>query len=243
MSFIKIKDPRKREELIKDLIETRKRIKDNFIAKKVGESEYQTGLTKLFKPVTETQKATAKEITEAQKAATEKITQGLLPIKEGLENLTIIPPIEAGETKTAIETTNEDITNIGKMPIDYLLPIIGKQKTQSDIKPGDPKISLFFIGKTPVKIEENDIIINNKTYIGTPGLWRLLTSKDIPKISEYKKIDLNRYIKIMSLTNTTRQGFNRENRRVGGNEKMNKLIKPFVETLEERGEDEFLNKI
>ena len=243
MSFIKVKDPRKREELIRDFIETRKRIKDNFIARKVGEAEYQTGLTKLFKPVTETQKTTAKEITEAQKATAEKITSELLPIREGLENLTIIPPIKAGETKTAIETTNEDITNIGKMTIDYLLPIIGKQKTQSDIKPGDPKISLFFIGKTPVKIEENDIIINNKTYIGTPGLWRLLTSKDIPKISEYKKIDLNRYIKIMSLTNTTRQGFNRENRRVGGNEKMNKLIKPFVETLEERGEDEFLNKI
>ena len=54
MSFIKIKDRRRREELIKDLIETRKRIKDNFIARKVGESEYQRGLTKLFKPVTET---------------------------------------------------------------------------------------------------------------------------------------------------------------------------------------------
>ena len=80
MSFIKVKDPRKREELIKDFIGVRKRIKDNFIAKKVGEIEYQTGLTKLFKPVTETQKATAKEITEAQKAATEKITQELLPI-------------------------------------------------------------------------------------------------------------------------------------------------------------------
>ena len=52
MSFIKVKDPRKREELIRDFIETRKRIKDNFIAKKVGEAEYQTGLTKLFKPVT-----------------------------------------------------------------------------------------------------------------------------------------------------------------------------------------------
>ena len=243
MSFIKIKDPRRREELIKDLIETRKRIKDNFIARKVGESEYQTGLTKLFKPVTETQKATAKEITEAQKTATEKITQGLLPIKEGLENLTIIPPIKTGEPIPTIETTKEDITNIGELPIKYLLPVIGKQKTQSDIKPGDPKISLFFLGKTPLKIEENDIIINDKTYIGTNGLWKLLTSKDIPKISEYEKIDLKRYIKIMSLTNTTRQSFNRENRRVGGNEKMNKLIKPFVETLEERGEDEFLNKI
>ena len=96
MSFIKVTDPRKREELIKDFIQTRKRIKDNFIAKKVGESEYQTGLTKLFKPVIETQKATAKEITEAQKTATEKITQGLLPIKEALENPIVIPPIEAG---------------------------------------------------------------------------------------------------------------------------------------------------
>ena len=82
MSLIKIKDPRRREELIKDLIETRKRIKDNFVAKKVGEIEYQRGLTKLFKPVTETQKTTAKEITEAQKATAEKITSELLPIKE-----------------------------------------------------------------------------------------------------------------------------------------------------------------
>ena len=87
MSFIKVKDPRKREELIRDFIETRKRIKDNFVAKKVGEIEYQTGLTKLFKPVTETQKATAKEITEAQKATAEKFTSELLPIKEGIEEL------------------------------------------------------------------------------------------------------------------------------------------------------------
>ena len=87
MSFIKVKDPRKREELIRDFIETRKRIKDNFVARKVGEAEYQTGLTKLFKPVTETQKATAKEITEAQKATAEKITKELLPIKESIERL------------------------------------------------------------------------------------------------------------------------------------------------------------
>ena len=85
MSFIKIKDLRKREELIKDLIETRKRIKDNFIARKVGESEYQSGLTKLFKPVTETQKATSKEITEAQKATAKEITEAQ---KEATEKIT-----------------------------------------------------------------------------------------------------------------------------------------------------------
>ena len=86
MSFIKVKDPRKREELIKDFIETRKRIKDSFIAKKVGESEYQTGLTKLFKPVTETQKETAKEITEAQKTATEKSHRDFYLLRKVLRN-------------------------------------------------------------------------------------------------------------------------------------------------------------
>ena len=105
MSFIKIKDPRKREELIKDFIETRKRIKDNFAARKVGEIEYQTGLTKLFKPVIETQKATAKEITDAQKAATEKITQGLLPIKAGSEGL---PGAISFPTYPALEMTEEE---------------------------------------------------------------------------------------------------------------------------------------
>ena len=105
MSFIKVKDPRKREELVRDFIETRKRIKDNFIARKVGEAEYQTGLTKLFKPVTETQKATAKEITDAQKAATEKITQGLLPIKAGIEGL---PGALSFPTYPALETTEEE---------------------------------------------------------------------------------------------------------------------------------------
>ena len=233
MSFIKIKDPRRREELIKDLIETRKRIKDNFIARKVGESEYQTGLTKLFKPVTETQKATAKEITEAQKAATEKITQGLLPIKEGLENLTIIQPIEAGETIPAIEFTEEQKTIIGSTASDFLQKTHGRTATQADIKPVDIKKGLFKIGETEVKVEDNDLIIKNKPYNGTDGLWDLLTSKDIPNKSDYTVDDLYNYAYIMYDTNTTRQGFNRNNRRVGGtNKKMNKLIKPLVIAIE-----------
>ena len=105
MSFIKVTDPKKREALIKDFIETRKRIKDNFVAKKVGEIEYQRGLTKLFKPVTETQKTTAKEITEAQKATVEKITSELLPIKESIEGL---PGAISFPAYPALEMTEEE---------------------------------------------------------------------------------------------------------------------------------------
>ena len=237
MSFIKVKDPRKREELIRDFIETRKRIKDNFVARKVGESEYQTGLTKLFKPVTEAQKATTKEITEAQKATAEKIASELLPIKESIERL---PEAISFPAYPALEMTEEQITKIGPIASKYLLPTFRQKATQSDIKPGDSKGTFFKIGETPIKIENDNITIKDTPFKGTDGLWRLLTSKDIPDISEYKAEDLRDYIYIMDITKAT---YDKNNKRVGGNNKMNKLIKPFVITLEEDGEDGLIDKI
>ena len=226
MSFIKVKDPRKREELIRDFIETRKRIKDNFIAKKVGEAEYQTGLTKLFKPVTETQKATA-----------EKITQELLPIKEGIEGL---PGAIMFPAYPALEMTEEKITNIGPTASKYLLPTFRQKATQSDIKPGDPKGTFFKINETPIKIENDDIIIKDVRFMGTDGLWELITSKDIPDIEKYNAIDLQDYITIMHVTKAT---YDKNNKRVGGNDKMNKFIKPFVKTLEKGGGEALIDKI
>ena len=243
MSFIKIKDPRKREELIKDLIETRKRIKDNFIARKVGEAEYQTGLTKLFKPVTETQKATAKEITEAQKATAERIEKGLLPIREGIESLTMLP-IETGEPIPAIEYTEKEKTELGNLAVDGLTRTHGRKATQSDLIPVNPKEGLYKIGKTSVTIRNNDLYVGNKEKInGTPGLWELLTSRDIPDKTKYKPNDIFNYTLIMYYTNTTRQSFNKDNKRIGGgNKKMNDLIKPFVVAFETDKINEKINK-
>ena len=177
MSFIKIKDPRKREELIKDFIETRKRIKDNFVAKKVGEIEYQRGLTKLFKPVTETQKATTKEITDAQKATVEKITGELLPIKEGLQNLTIIPPIEAGEAIPALEMTEEEKTNLGPKATKALMGLASKGGV-GKIFGLNVKEKKLHIGGKPITIKDDNIIIEGVEYKGTPGLWELIMSEN-----------------------------------------------------------------
>ena len=219
MSFIKVKDPRKREELIKDFIETRKRIKDNFIAKKVGEIEYQTGLTKLFKPVTETQKATAKEITEA----TEKITKELLPIKEGIEKL----PGAISEGFPALGMTEEELIKIGPIARKYIQSNLGRATTKAGLYSEDDNLK---IGYRPVKIGNDDIIIDDERFKGTVGLWKLITSKDIPDKTEYKAEDLAGYITIMHITKAT---YDKNNKRVGGNDKMNKLIKPLVKALEE----------
>ena len=238
MSFIKIKDPRKREELIRDLIETRKRIKDNFIARKVGESEYQTGLTKLFKPVTETQKTTAKEITEAQKAATEKITSELIPIKEGVKEL----PLKLfNQVFPSIEFNERDITNLGSIAVNnlkrYFKPNEGDLSTGIRDKDGS-----FYIGSEPVRIRDNNITIDNTEYSGTSGLWKLITSKNIPDKSEYTPEDLVTYSYIMSKTNTARNKYNPHGQyRGGNNRKMNEIIKPFVRELENDNTDNKIN--
>ena len=227
MSFIKIKDPRKREELIKDLIETRKRIKDNFIARKVGENEYQTGLTKLFKPVTETQKATAKEITEAQKAATEKITGELLPIKEGLEK---IPDITF-PTYPAVEMTKEEIEKLGPIATDALIKLASKKGIDKSFGL-TVKNKKLHIGDKPITIKDNNIIIDGEEYTGTSGLWELIISQE-PQEGKYTEDDYLNYINLLVQTNTIYQGNNPNQNRAksSGGDKWNKLISPVWEHI------------
>ena len=229
MSFIKIKDPRKREELIKDLIETRKRIKDNFIARKVGEIEYQTGLTKLFKPVIETQKATAKEITDTQKATAEKITSELIPIKEGLEK---IPDITF-PTYPAVEMTKEEIEKLGPIATDALIKLASKKGIDKSFGL-TVKNKKLHIGDKPITIKDNNIIIDGEEYTGTPGLWELIISQE-PQEGKYTEDDYLNYINLLVQTNTIYQGDNPNQNRAksSGGDKWDKLISPVWEHIRE----------
>ena len=62
MSFLKISDPTKRDAMVKDYLDLKKNIRDNLLSERTGEQQLQTDLSKFFKPITETQKATAREI-------------------------------------------------------------------------------------------------------------------------------------------------------------------------------------
>ena len=233
MSFIKIKDPRKREELIKDLIETRKRIKDNFIARKVGEIEYQTGLTKLFKPVTETQKATAKEITKAQKETAEKFTSELLPIREGIEEM---PTKLFRKIFPSIEFKASDIINFGPLAVEALLQAFTKKDIDKfyGIYVEDGK---FKIGNEFITIEDNDIKVKDKIFEGTKGFWNLVTSR---KPENFTEEDLNKYQQLVILTNTAYRNNNpNQNKpKASKSNKWKNIIKPIWEAIKEQEEDE-----
>ena len=229
MSFIKVTDPRKREALIKDFIETRKRIKDNFIARKVGESEYQTGLTKLFKPIMETQKTTAKEITEAQKTTAEKITSELLPIKESLEK---IPGITF-PTYPAVEMTKEEIEKLGPIATDALIKLASKKGIDKSFGL-TVKNKRFYIGDKPITIKDDNIIIKDVEYKGTPGLWELIISQE-PQEGKYTEDDYLNYINLLVQTNTIYQGDNPSNPKPKSStsKKWENLISPVWEHIRE----------
>ena len=76
MSFLKTSDPAKRDAIVKEYLELKKNIRDNLLSERTGELELQTDLSKFYKPITETQKATPREITE-----------GLKSIREGIKKL------------------------------------------------------------------------------------------------------------------------------------------------------------
>ena len=231
MSFIKVKDPRKREELIKDFINTRKRIKDSFIAQKVGESEYQTGLTKLFKPVTETQKETAKEITEAQK----KITSELLPIKEGIEEL---PTKIFRKIFPSIELKASDIVNLGPLAVDALLQAFTKKNI--DLTFGlYAQEGKFKIGNKEVNIEDNDIIVDSIKFEGTPGFWHLISTKE-PNPDNYTEEDKNKYQQLAIFTNTVFQNNDPESKKPKSSKskKWRDIIKPIWEAIKNQQQEE-----
>ena len=54
----------------------------------------------------------------------------------------------------------------------------------------------FYIGNKEAKIKENNIIVDNKEYAGTPGLWELIVARS-PHDKIFINGDYDNYAEIM----------------------------------------------
>ena len=61
----------------------------------------------------------------------------------------------------------------------------------------------FYIGKKEAKIKENNIIVGNKEYAGTPGLWELIVARSSDD-QIFTNEDYDNYAEIMHSTNVLR---------------------------------------
>ena len=198
MSFLKISDSLKRDSIVKEYLELKKKIRDNLLSERIGEQQLQTDLSKFYKPITETQKATTREITEELKP----IREGLKPIREGIDNIPdiilsrdVIKEYEK-ELEEEKEEEEEDDERVGEIARNYLNKqfrdtTFGIRKEKGD----------HYIGNTRVIVKDNDIYIKNtgERFKGTPGLWELITSRDPV---DFNKEDKDEYERLTIRTNT-----------------------------------------
>ena len=183
MSFLKLSDPVKRDSIIKEYLELKKNIRDDLFSERTGEQQLQTDLSKFYRPITETQKATTKEITE-----------GLKPIKEGIENLPQaikFPPIQPlGEA-----SGEKDPLDFGEIAEEYLDTPLPSRDTMFGIR---EKGGLYYIGNKQATIVNNNIITDDEKFKGTSGLWELIMTKN--PVNYFKEDEAN-YKRLMVKTN------------------------------------------
>ena len=190
MSFIKIGDPAKRDAIVKEYLELKKNIRDNLLSERTGELELQTDLSKFYRPITETQKATAREIME-----------GLKPIREGIERLpqAMQPTGEA----TGEASGKEESLDFGEIAKEYLKD--PDRDTTFGIRNEE---GLYYIGNKQATIVNNNIIVDDEKFRGTPGVWELIMSKN-PE--DFTKEDYENYAKLMVKTNALYRDNNPKN--------------------------------
>ena len=224
MSFLKINDPLKRDAIVKEYLELKEKIRSNLLSERIGESELQTNLSKFYRPITETQKTTTREITEGLKP----ISEGLETIRKDIYNIPdIVSDMEAikkyGKEKEEEEEEEEDEEDFG-ISTRYFL-----DQLDNDEKFGIRKVkSRYYIGNKRVNFKDDDIIIKEtgERFVGTVGLWGLITSKDPDKdLIDWTKDDRYKYDRLMSITNALHKDYNprRGPRSSGGNKWKNIL--------------------
>ena len=179
MSFLNISDPNKRDLIVKEYLKLKRNIRNNLLSERTGEQQLQTDLSKFFKPITETQKATTREITEELK-----------PIKEGIEKISqATQPLKEAPEEEVEEEEEEPPPYIGKIAKIFLErptpdKTFGVRGEEGNYKVGKKKATIF----------NNNIEMEVEKFEGTPGLLELLTAKT-PK--DYTDDDYEDYQRLM----------------------------------------------
>ena len=87
----------------------------------------------------------------------------------------------------------------------------------------------FYIWKKEANIKENNIIVGDKEYAGTPGLWELILATTNDKI--FTNGDYHNYAEIMHTTNALRRNNDEGETKLKANTswKLKHILKPICD--------------
>ena len=194
MSFLKITDPNKRDFIVNEFLKTWQNIQQNFLSERVGDLSTQYELSKLFKPVT-----------DMQKDLKEVLVSELKPIREGMKHLPKAVIFSQYPSITAYDDDGEEEGKavIGNIAEQYLRKFAFTSGTDKTFGLRN-KNGKFYIGSKEAKIKENNIIVGEKEYTGTPGLWELIVATT-PDDKIFTNGNYDNYAEIVHSTNALRR--------------------------------------
>ena len=189
MAFLKITNPKKRDQIVADFIATKKRIQQRNLNERaedlVREDEHQN----LFKPIVQA----AERSTDTLQKSFQPLQNELKDINVQLKDASIKKEEEEkhGKYDTTKASSLEDILVMYGIsnPIN-LDPYFSIQRTRDGYMMGTKKVTLD---------GESNIYIDNKKFNGTLGLWKMIMLKKPPKWDDRE--DIANYEQILELTN------------------------------------------
>ena len=214
MSFLKISDPKKRDFVVQEFLKTKRNIQQHSLAEKTGDQEFSTQMSKMFKPLIDTQREVVKEVIEN------------MPSLPAI-TFPAFPSIRAAHDDDDDESQEEEPTNIGSIAGKYLMKFASKTGVDKTFGLYD-KDGEFYIGDKGVLISGDNLFVNNKEYQGTPGLWELITSKK-PDPEMFTDDDYEQYQNILVETNAMKQNNDPKSTKPKGSrsEKWRVYVKPI----------------
>ena len=204
MPFFEIQDLNKRDEIVREINERRKKIYQNSLNENIYDANLQTDLSKLYKPLIESNEKMMKSIADKERS-NEKVQNEL--------------------ESTSFDESN----NLGDISSSFLKRYNTRfvNDVRRNFKISKIRDKMVF-GKMEVEVDGNDIIVGGERYKGTSGLWELMTESDPPdKWSNVNDEDLQNYSKIIFNTGAIYSQSNPNKPKASRSEKYRKVIKPL----------------
>ena len=187
MPFFKIQDPNRRDEIVREMNERRKRI-------------YEDSISDNPNPLIQ------KDLDDLELKESEGGSLGILM------NVAHSALASGEVAKHYLKMyTSNNISNKNQMDKSFGVKL---------------KEGKFFIGKEQIMINNDDIIIGDKIFRGTIGLWELI-SKLEPDATLYNDEDYKNYRQILIDTNAIGSDSNPNKPKASRGEKYRKMIKPL----------------
>src|SRR6218665_3599353 len=156
MSFLKITDPSKRDFIVEEVLKSKKKNKQNFLSERLGDIGLQRELTKMYKPIVDSQSTISKE----QKALLSTIKEHSAETSNALKSLSAsisaslktlpfkqYPSIEAYEEDPVSDIKTLEL---GDIATKYLQQYASDKRTVQTSFGISSKAGVFYIGNSPI---------------------------------------------------------------------------------------------